>query len=478
MRNKLLLLWLLLGIPGILPADAQRVQFSPAKALADSALPAAVDNSLLQYFPPVIDQLGGSCAQAAGIGYMFTYEINRLLDRDASASAGNRMSYQFAWNMLNDGQDQGGFVEEGLLLAKNYGIMTEADYGLHFLFKWVTGYDNYLRAMHYRADRIYEYADSVPLMKRYLYDHGNGSATGGILTFSGQSVGWTIDDRYDGPSLTGYHSLLTTLASNGSHAMTIVGYDDTVGYTDSNGNRHEGAFIVVNSWGTWWQDRGRFYLPYDFFRDPQVKTQQLSNTVNGVDVATYNPQVVLKLTVDYTSRDDLSYAVAAIEDRQRTMPKEQQFLNVFNNRGGDLPMRGPQFGSRIEMALDITKQAVTTPQAKQYFLNIFRSFGGTRKGEGQLVGLSAIDYRSGQPVEYVCRDSLPANLTDGYNYFAIPLTPLFTVSASPLRYADTAGTLSDETFLIRTADGHHAKVRFGTPDATNQTIIIRYETKE
>ena len=55
--------------------------------------------------------MGGSCAQASGIGYMFTYEINRLLDRDAHASADHRFSYQFSWNLLNDGQDHQCFVQ-------------------------------------------------------------------------------------------------------------------------------------------------------------------------------------------------------------------------------------------------------------------------------------------------------------------------------------------------------------------------------
>ncbi len=36
------------------------------------------------------------CAQASAIGYMLTYELNRLLDRDASASAENRMDYLFS----------------------------------------------------------------------------------------------------------------------------------------------------------------------------------------------------------------------------------------------------------------------------------------------------------------------------------------------------------------------------------------------
>lgn len=216
---------------------------------AEIQLPPAVDNSTRKFFPPILDQKGGSCAQASGIGYMFTYEVNRLLDRDAHASADHRFSYQFSWNLLNDGQDQGDFVDQGLYLSERYGIMTEQDYGTSgtYQFKWATGYDKYYKALQYRTQEVLTFADSIPLMKRWLYDAGDGSAVGGVLTFSAMSRGWDIDDDYQGPSLTGYRSLLKSLATDGAHALTIAGYDDTVVYTDAQGTPHTGAFIVVNS---------------------------------------------------------------------------------------------------------------------------------------------------------------------------------------------------------------------------------------
>ena len=57
-----------------------------APVLPAFSLPVSVDNSTSTAFPPIIDQTGGSCAQASGIGYMFTYEVNTLLHRNASAS--------------------------------------------------------------------------------------------------------------------------------------------------------------------------------------------------------------------------------------------------------------------------------------------------------------------------------------------------------------------------------------------------------
>ena len=45
-------------------------------ARATSVLPDHVNNALTPYFPPVIDQQGGSCGSASRICYMFSHELN------------------------------------------------------------------------------------------------------------------------------------------------------------------------------------------------------------------------------------------------------------------------------------------------------------------------------------------------------------------------------------------------------------------
>jgi len=47
----------------------------------------------------------------------------------------------------------------------------------------------------------------------------------------------------------------------GGHAVALVGFDDK--------NKE---FIVRNSWGSNWGDRGYFYMPYDY-----VLSQELSS---------------------------------------------------------------------------------------------------------------------------------------------------------------------------------------------------------
>lgn len=45
----------------------------------------------------------------------------------------------------------------------------------------------------------------------------------------------------------------------GGHAVTCVGYDDT-----------KSCFIMRNSWGPEWGDKGHFYLPYKYLTDPKL----------------------------------------------------------------------------------------------------------------------------------------------------------------------------------------------------------------
>ena len=47
----------------------------------------------------------------------------------------------------------------------------------------------------------------------------------------------------------------------GGHAVCIVGYDD-----------HKQSFIVRNSWGTTWGDKGYFYMPYGIIQNPNLSS--------------------------------------------------------------------------------------------------------------------------------------------------------------------------------------------------------------
>jgi len=455
--------------------DSRRVW----KPLTRQTLPASVDNSVSEHFPAVFNQIGGSCAQSSGIRYMFTYEMNRYLNRKATAPD-NVFSYFYTWNFLNNGVDEGGWSAQGLYIARNTGVMTLADFpdqSFAGQFRWESGYDKYIRAMHYKVDEILTMpattAEELEVVKSYL-------ARGGVVTFSSYSSNWRMNDYYDGPSQTGYRSLLTSLATTGAHAMTIVGYDDTVEFSPAEDEKTYGAFIVVNSWGTFSHDEGRYYLPYYFFLKPRsdyADGNMLSDDVTGITVKYQEPKIVFKVGVSYTSRNDLAFALGVADKPYSELPTLKIATTTANNQGGDNPMRGAYESADIEMAFDFTDylSQVEEMSEPKFFLTVTRSNRGKTLGNGRITYFSVLDLRDADaPKEYVCTTLGDGALNMGENVFSVATTSVSTTSASPVAWVDNLYRPYSYPFVFKTASGKYAKVQFSDYDRVKGTVSVRY----
>ena len=468
----------------ILGVDAE-VWKSPAK-VSSQTLPSSVDNSTSIHFPPIFNQIGGSCAQASSIGYMFTYEMNALLDRDASI-AENRFSYLYAWNLINEGKDQGSFQNEGIQLASSHGMMTEADFPVqtsYIGFKWASGFDKYLRAIKYKTEKFVnlEITDTASLytIKEYLYNKGEEGKKGGILTFGSQATGWKFNTNYDGPSETGYRAMQTQLAYDGGHAMTIVGYDDLVEFTRPDGVISKGAFIAVNSYGEdyWYHDRGRYYLPYWFFISEHSHTN-LSNDLLGV-IPKYEeqPLIVFKVALEYSSRDDLSFRYGVSGNNSDAAPAHNYKFPIFKNQGGDYPMQGRGSSSYIEFAMDFSRYVdrVNETDTPNWFLTVERAQRGDKLGEGIMRTFEVYDYRKDpeNPTVYKHNDINAVAIEKGDNIFNIPFGEPDKCSFSTIEWLNRSKQPIASPYIIRTADGKYAKVRFSEYDRENGTIKIKY----
>lgn len=413
-----------------------KLKRSALRAPGRDGLPDYIDNSKSPYFPSIISQYGGSCAQASGIHYLFTYEVNRMLERPVQGKPANTFSYRWIWHLLNEGKDQGGFSSDGIEITKTAGCMTVADYGDEgsYDFRWPSGYDKYYRAMFYKTKESstinLRTMEGIYTMMSYMYDKQDGHPGGGIAVFSISSDNWGYED-YSGPSQTGYEEIINMKGKGGAHALTLVGYDLSVEY-DCNGDSvitddERGAFILVNSWGTWWGSEGRAYIPFKYFLEAGYEDAMTSWDAQALCIETEykKPLIGLRLKLSYSSRNDLVIRFGAADGYQATKSDKGAILNypIMQAQGGEYNMQGSLFatGQLIEMGFDLSSlKDVTDKMKSPCFLIILAKSVTGKSGTGHLMDATLYDYANDASYEKVFSEA-ERGITVGYHLLKIPV---------------------------------------------------------
>ena len=156
------------------------------------------NNGLMEAFPPVVNQSGGSCGSASRIYYMFAEEINAARGANGKLDE-NIYPTHFTW-LLTWCPDQGKEV-----IAQHNGIPNSAVYGGYtfsdlfgyqdcdsqtgYDFGWMQGYDKWHHAMHNRITGSANFAIALDkeegreMVKNYLWNHcgDNSFSTGGVV---------------------------------------------------------------------------------------------------------------------------------------------------------------------------------------------------------------------------------------------------------------------------------------------------------
>lgn len=140
-----------------------------------------------------------------------------------------------------------------------------------------------------------------------------------ILKYGGLYASYYHSAGYLNSKTNAYYDPYT---GNGNHAITVVGWDDN--YSKNNFNTKpagDGAFIVKNSWGTSWGNKGYFYISY---------YDRVLFAVNKDNQAfTY----ILNDTVRYTK--NYQYDVAGMTDYLITGKKTVWYQNIYNATGNE-----------------------------------------------------------------------------------------------------------------------------------------------
>lgn len=289
-------------------------------------VPASAD--LSSQFPPIGNQGSYGTCVAWAVGYnlrTFLYKVDNP-NADLSSS-GNQMSAKdLFWSIPDSDKGSscnGTNFEPAFDAMINRGIASLSSVPYSDLgactYNPISGTD----AGDHKLAAYRQIAIDKDVLKSYL---ANGRAIAIGARLGDNFMAWNSDavldyDTYNDPNM-----------QHAYHAMTLCGYDDNKGAN--------GAFKVVNSWGTTWGANGYIWVDYDFFinntgefcfaafvadsenSDPDPDgDQDPDQTVTGIDLAAweladaeYDPNDLLHRVITYNVYNIGTNAISASTD--------------------------------------------------------------------------------------------------------------------------------------------------------------------
>lgn len=212
-------------------------------------LPAKVDlrNSLTAVFDQ--GQLGSCTANAISSAY--AYNMNKQVEDEIFIPSRLFIYYNEREMMNTIAYDSGARLRDGIKTINRIGVCDEQlwPYDINkFSVKPLT--DCYIQAERNRAVKYERLNNSENELKTCL-------ALGFPFVF-----GFTVYESFETKQVakTGKMTMPTKKEkSRGGHAVLGVGFDDSIK-----------CFIIKNSWGDKWGDKGFFYMPYDYITDSDL----------------------------------------------------------------------------------------------------------------------------------------------------------------------------------------------------------------
>lgn len=230
-----------------LPDIRDRAYAAPMGVL--QALPPKVD--LRPKCPPITNQgtLGSCTANAIGSAHFF----NQILQNSKKAFQPSRLFLYYNERRMegNIECDSGAIIRDGFKSIAKEGVCPETLWEYHIpSFTTEPPSSAYQDALNHQVLQYMRVQQSLGQMKGCLAD-------GYPFVF-----GFTVYESFKTPEVakTGIMHFPTANDSMiGGHAIMAVGYDDE--------KQH---FIIQNSWGTEWGDKGFFYMPYSYATDSNL----------------------------------------------------------------------------------------------------------------------------------------------------------------------------------------------------------------
>ena len=199
--------------------------------------------------PAVYDQghLGSCTANAIG----FCYHFDELKQNNQSSFIPSRLFiYYNERNMEgHTSDDSGAEIHDGVHTINTIGVCPEDN--------WPYDINKFSEKP---ADNCYELAKNHQSVSYQAVEQSIDQLRAAIISGFPVVFGFTVYDSFESPDVTKTGIMPMPKEGEkilGGHAVAIVGFDDT-----------QKLFIVRNSWGENWGDKGYFYMPYEFIINP------------------------------------------------------------------------------------------------------------------------------------------------------------------------------------------------------------------
>jgi len=371
-------------------AKSNKVSTDSTSSLSASVLPDSVDNSTLAAFPSIRSQGElNSCVAFASTYYQMTYMVARSEGWNAKNDNDNttKLSPKWTYNFINGGNDNGTNHSSAYRLLSQNGAALWSDFpysgsrqNSKNYSEWPTQSSVYKSAMKYRIDKM----GYIPLVNfdgtvvtspddSDLNDVKTMLADGYVLLVSTSIESWKITNVKDDPAtandaqFVGQQACYMVDGYNGSHAMTVVGYNDDI-WVDLNNNNtvesgEKGAFKIANSWGTDWGNNGYIWVCYDALNSissvnggptADMRTMVFSDFYWITVKQSYTPKYIAEFTLSHSSRNQIS-TYAGFSNSTDTNPALIWKPIAFGeSSGGNYAFDGTTTPCDATVALDLT----------------------------------------------------------------------------------------------------------------------------
>ncbi len=337
-------------------------------------IPDSADNSTSPYFPKVGNQGSmGSCTSWAHVYYSFTYAINK--SRGIKTTPENTFSPQWSYNLTSNGEGEGSTAADiEWFLEKQGGVPLSMVPYVEDPVNWCSDINVWRESINNRLADTIKYKGIGDRSTQITSPDDNdlteiktALAKGELLTFSTEIYSWvstklkTHKDAPENSKFEGEEAIKYVDGGEGSHAMTLVGYNDNI-WVDVNDNNkvdsgEMGAFKIVNSWGEHYANDGFIWMAYDAvnrvssingFDGPETRNQGIKG-VEGVVTRPYGDKTDIYIRYNFKADNRRENSITITAEKDGTEYSYKAFFPLLTLTSGEAKI--PYDGNML-IALD------------------------------------------------------------------------------------------------------------------------------